>query len=79
MHTPTTGERDAAVTPDVMIMTRRPESESSPSIDGQPPEDETTERLLDAIGLLALERVENMETKQQHRDLLLSADTDGVG
>ena len=58
------------MTPDVIVVTRRPNCESSPSIDRQPLNDDITERFLDATGLLALERVDKMKTEQQHQDLL---------
>ena len=73
MQTSTTGERDAAVTLDVIVVMRRPGYEGSPSINMQLPVDDITERLLDAMGLLALERVEKRETELQYHDLLQSA------
>ena len=65
MQTLTTGDRDAAVTPDIVTVTRRPEGDRSPSADKESLNNEITERLLDATGLLALERVEKRETERQ--------------
>ena len=72
MQTPTTDEKDAAVTPDVIAVTRRPEREGIPSTDKELINNEITEKLLDATGLLALERVEKKETERQYEDLIQS-------
>ena len=45
------------MTPDVIAVTR-PEGDRSPGTDKEPLNNDITERLLDATGLLALERVE---------------------
>ena len=61
------------MTPDVIAVTRRPGCKSSSNIDKKPLKDDITERFLDVMGLLALERVEKMETEQQYHDLLQNA------
>ena len=71
MQTPTSGERDAAVTPDIIALTR-PDGNSSPGTDKGPFDDDIREKLLGAAGLLALERVEKEETERQYQDLLQS-------
>ena len=60
MQTPISGERDAAVTPDVIALTRL-DGNSSPGTDKEPFDDDIRERFLDAAVFLAPERVENEE------------------
>ena len=62
MQRPTSGERNAVVTLDIIAVTR-PEGDRSPGTDKEPHNNDNTERLLDATGLLALERVEKRETE----------------
>ena len=67
MLMPTSGHKNAAVTPDV-IAVMRPEGD-------EPLNNDISERLLDATGLLALERIEKRETERQYQDLLQSANS----
>ena len=63
----------AAVTPDVIAVTRRPKWEGIPSTDKELTNNEITEKFLDATGLLALERVDKKETERQYEELPQSA------
>ena len=72
MQTPATGERDAAVTPAVIAVTRL-KGNSCPAIPKELSNDKISERLLNTTGLLALERVEKNEAERQYEDLLQNA------
>ena len=53
--------------------TGRRSQSGCPGTDKEPLNNDITERLLDATGLLALERVEKRETERQYQDLFQSA------
>ena len=65
MQTSTNGEIDALVTPHVITMARRPDSESSPRSRRRTQGDDIEERLKDTVGLFALEMVERQSTEKE--------------